>query len=211
MTKTVNYGTRVARYDAKTPDTARAAGNTGTKAKKKNEEEMRGILSQYSEILSASDAHYDAEMERLGREKESALRRAAVNEVLREKYLPTTKKGQGLDGLGVSETARIDERNTYQRTLGRIEDAYIKGAGEVSSKRAASRDSLMKYYGELLRADQDKLYEGNLDRIEKERFTSQGELEKMLAEVSGYLRPEQLAHLKNVASYYLTHPAYATP
>ena len=195
---------------AKTPDVASASGKKKTKTKT-SEEQARGILSQYSEILSASDEHYDAELARLGRERESAARRAAVNETLREKYLPATKAGQGLEGLGVSETARIDARNAYLRTQGKIEDAYLSGVEKLRSARAENRDSLMKYYGELLRADQDKLYESTLERIEKERFSGYGQLEDMLAEVEKYLRPEQLAHIKNVASYYLTHPGYASP
>ena len=193
----------------KNPNVARTVGKQNTK--KQSEKQMRGILSQYSEILSASDAHYDAELARLEREKENATRREAVNETLRKKYFSTTKEGQGLEGLGVGETAKIDARNAYMRKLGDIENAYLSGAEKISSERAKSRDSLMKYYGELLRADQDELYEKTLERVQREYFTSTGQLEEMLSEVADYLRPEQLAHIKNVARYYLTHPAYASP
>lgn len=185
-----------------------AASQRAEKQTGKTEEEIRAALSQYREILSASDAYYGEELAALDREKSDAVRRAAVNQALLQRYLPTTKAGAGLDGTGMGGSAATEANNAYQRALGKIESAYLAGKGKLQGERADNRDSLISYYGKLLRDDQEQLYQNTLDQIKGERFMGHAELQKILDNVKGLLRPEQYAHLSNLAGYYLSHPAF---
>lgn len=173
-----------------------------------SEREMRAALSQYRDVLAASDAYYGEELAALEREKNGAMRRAAVNQMLLQRYLPTTKAGAGLDGTGVGGSAATEARNAYQRALGKIGSAYLEGKGKLQGERADNRDSLLRYYGEILREDQELLYERTLDQIRGERFMGHEELQRMLDNVKDLLRPEQYAQLANLAGYYLSHPAF---
>ena len=202
MSKAKTTAWSLARYGVKTPNEARLSAGT-KKTTAKEAEEARDVLSQYRQSLDASDAQYDAELDALRAQKEEARRRAAVSQTLLDRYAPATK---GLEGQGVAQTAAIEEKNAYQRTLGQIERDFAAEERELGSARAKEQATLRKYYGELLREDQDKLYETTLERIQKERFGTLADLDAILAEVESLVRPEQYAALKNAAVYFRGNP-----
>ena len=184
---------------------------TSTQKKKKKEtaeSELRTQLSQYGKILDYADRQYESGAEALDAERLRGIRRAAVDRVLHERYSPVSAAGASLTGLGVRSSADADAANEYRRAVGEAERNYTEGLTKLGDTREKSRVSLMKYYGELLQDDQNKLYERTLKRITDEDWYGHEGLRRLLDNVRAHLRDEQMAHLDNVASYYFANKGY---
>lgn len=176
---------------------------TQKKKKATEEAELRTQLSQYGKILDYADRQYEKDAEALDAARMESVRRAAVDRVLKERYSPARTAG-----IGVRSSADAAAANDYRRAVGEAERNYTEGLTKLGDTREESRVSLMKYYGELLQDDQDKLYERTLKRITNEDWYGYDGLRKLLDNVRAHLRDEQMAHLDNVASYYFANKGY---
>lgn len=96
---------------------------------------------------------YSAAKEQLERNKQSAQQRASVSLAKLQKYLPHMIKQQGLQGLGVSQTAALRANNSYNTQMGTIDRDYNTAAsdlfanyadGKVALESAAASDRLAR-------------------------------------------------------------------
>lgn len=96
---------------------------------------------------------YSATQEQLERNKQSAQQRASVSLAKLQKYLPHMIKQQGLQGLGVSQTAALRANNSYNTQMGTIDRDYNTAAsdlfanyadGKVALESAAASDRLAR-------------------------------------------------------------------
>lgn len=183
----------------------------GTKKKKRtetavtDENALRTMLSQYGSLLSAADRQYDAAAERLDAERAESERRAAVDRVLLGKYASTRDADAS---LGVRTSADAIATNDFRRAVGEAERTYADALGKLGEQREKTRSDLLRFYGEQVRGDQDKLYDKTLKRITEEDWFGYAGLRTLLENVRAHLRPEQMAHLDNVASYYFANKGY---
>ena len=132
----------------------------------------------------------------LREERDRALRRAALNRVLLEKYLPQAGAGT------TTESDRIEADNDYRREQGRIEEDYQKEVRAAKEREAKTRETLEKYYAEQARKDQDTLYRDTVESIRAYEFADAEALDQILSSLSPYLRKEQKEYLERLSAYY---------
>lgn len=206
MARTNEKTGTLASYAYRVPHTTRAALSYQKTEKNKND---RSAVSDYQSALAAAEARYLAEAEALAQEKNAAMRRAAVNRTLLGRYLDTQKASEGMRGLGVSESARIEANNALRREEGEAMREYAEGERSVRGELAKAQTELTKYYGESNRKSQDDYFKRMLEKMKNESFSGIGELNDMLALAKDFLRPEQYAQLVTQVEYYKRHPVYS--
>jgi hypothetical protein len=120
----------------------------------------------YNTAITKLKAQEKAEREAIVKKANSAQQAASVSLDKLKKYLPTQIRRQGLDGLGVSETAALRANNAYVTQMGNIAAETGDSMAELASRYASQRASLASgHESELL-----SLYRDRASAVENDKL-----------------------------------------
>ena len=100
------------------------------------------IEEQYKAALEQLQQNYQLMQETLADNKRNSQQRASISLDKLRKYLPTQIRQQGLDGLGVSQTAALQANNTYNNQMGEIERDHNESLRDLLSNYTSAKTTL---------------------------------------------------------------------
>lgn len=122
-----------------------------------NYQNKKKIESDFKTSQDTLLNNYSSAKGELNENKRVSEQNASVTYEKLKKYLPQQLKAQGLDGLGVSESALLEAYNTYSNTMGNIGAQHSK---DISDLERAYKENMAT----LKAQERDMLY--NADRDE---------------------------------------------
>lgn len=148
-----NYGNQLYRYlEQSEADEAKRKEAIGAKE------------SYYKEAQDALAKNYMNAQSVLDTGKKSQQQAASISHDKLMKYLPTQLKAQGLDGVGVSQTAILDANARLASDMGKIENQYSADVAELEASKSDDMNALLKYKSD----DIDEI-NAKYDAFERER------------------------------------------
>lgn len=160
---------------------------------------------------------YDSAIGELDAQKKAQEKQAYFNNAKLMKYMPQNLKAQGLNGLGVSQTAQIEANNNYMNQLANIISDYNKNKSILSNDLAKNqlavdesirqeKNSLNQYWQN--RQDAIDAEQRGYDYQDKVRNEGYERDDKLIAEDRAYqdkVRGEDYAYQDKVRSEGYAH------
>ena len=149
---------------------------------------------------------YDSAIGELDAQKKAQEKQAYFNNAKLMKYMPQNLKAQGLNGLGVSQTAQIEANNNYMNQLANITSDYNKNKSTLSNDLAKNQLAV----DESIRQEKNSLnqyWQNRQDAIDAEQrgYDYQDKVRGEEREYQDKVRNEDYAYQDKVRNEGYTH------
>lgn len=141
------------------------------------------------------DRYYRTQQQLLDQGKEMSLQNADIAYQTAKKYLPIQNKQNGMNGLGVSESALIDVYN---------KNAQAKGA--IAQRHSADTADLLANYHADRKTEQDQIYQEAMTMLQSGAYNSSDDIDRYLEGVRGRVSDTQMGQLDYMANYIKNNP-----
>lgn len=161
------------------------------------EEEKPNPLAPYYDTLRADrEKQYKTDLSALDSSRNLERQEAAINNELLKKYMPQINQMSGLSGLGVSESANLDNLSRYQTTLSDINRRYKQSESDLSRYYRSDLADINALERAEQREDQQNAYGVALEHIGSGAITDADTLKRYLTAVTPSVSDIQLQQLK---------------
>ncbi len=152
-------------------------------AKDRYDAKIEGIDTRYDVAEEKERAQYNAAIRQQRAARSSAKREAYIAHERLQKYLPQARAVQGIEGMGMTETAKVLGLNAYLGNRSAADAAYAAGVRDLDAQllesqserelaraqeEAAAKDTYLKESDSLLREYRQKLDDKAREEAEAE-------------------------------------------